>query len=160
MVCSSDDFGFKKFPFYQTIDTSILQVPGCGKIKSGASSRIVNGNPTPKWYPWVSFINRYVAKPEDTKNPVTVDGRVQFIVYPFYCTASIISERSILTAAHCLCSHKSDVKDDSRPPPLPWLKVVCLNKNLNQHKVFFSNPTPKLKSVEKLHEENAENVCV
>ena len=154
IVSSSD-----KFPFIPKTDTDInietdLKVPGCGEIRPEASSRIVNGNQTPKWYPWATFISRYVAKPFESDDPVNVDGGEQFIVYPFYCTASIISKRSILTAAHCLCSHKSDVENNSRPPPFPWLKVVCLKKHLNQHRAFYRNPTPKHESVEKLHEKN------
>ena len=148
----------------RSIDTD-LKVPGCGKISKQASSRIVNGNPSPKWYPWVTFMRRYVAKPlewKNTKKQVTVKGREQFIVVPFSCTASIISKRSILTAAHCLCNQLSDLvslnltNTTFRPAPLPWLRVICLEKNINQHVPIFPDfqTTVNFKTAEELHEKS------
>ena len=50
IVCSSDEFSFIPKNDSGIVIEIDLKVPGCGEIRPEASSRIVNGNQTPKWY--------------------------------------------------------------------------------------------------------------
>ena len=85
----------------------------CGKEhKAHASARIINGDLIPDTkYPWMAQILNLLFYSNNTGN------------YVYRCSGSVISEKAILTAAHCLCRQPPSIGTDDDDPDNKCLEI-------------------------------------
>ena len=85
----------------------------CGiEFKARSSARIINGDLIPDTkYPWMAQIVNLLFYSNNTAN------------YAYRCSGSVISEKAILTAAHCLCRQPPHIDQDDDDPDNKCLEI-------------------------------------
>ena len=107
----------------------LSEYPYCGKMfgygLSGATSRMVNSKDSVLQYPWVVFVLGYVlyVDKKDKKNTFFQNT---------ICAGTVITDRHVVTAGHCICALRKRVPDNY---PDPHEKALCKPSNEN---IFFS----------------------
>ena len=121
----------------------------CGVTQSYdhiAKPRVINGKETSdKKYPWLAQIVLFLQIPPEHKT----------VVNDFYLSGgSIISEKAILTCAHCTCFSESNWKEDLKnvvgnkdsiitvlPKCLEDMSGQAQNQNRPDNQIFYSIPS-------------------
>ena len=75
-----------------------ILVPNCGKTPPTAGSRLINAKESTKWYPWMTFIRRYMpiypTLPDGRPDKTPVWDR-EYDIKTDDCTGSMISYRLV-----------------------------------------------------------------
>ena len=92
--------------------------PFCGKLFGyewhDATSRVVNSKESEIQYPWVVYLKHtFLVKDIISDNMRLIAKK---------CSGTVIGERHVVTAAHCICPKKKEYSDAG---PHPHLKSLC-----------------------------------
>ena len=124
----------------QNIECGIVSEDKTG----GLSTRIINGKPSSDTYPWmVEVILKLYA---DTNFVSSNDD--EYDVFP--TTGSLISDKAVLTCAHCICNEEEPNEDSpyivtcGQEDPLGRNKENLNVKGRNEINAFFGKKTPAM----------------
>ena len=119
----------KEYLDKKNIECGQIQNVNRGESGAGTSSRIING--VPSWfenYPWMVQIERFRFGTEK-------DNPSNIIEQNSACGGSLITDKTILTAAHCICSDQDDSTKTEN-----WPSTCKIDKRTQRSCVTYSEP--------------------
>ena len=120
------------FPVFAKVDLDrdhFSAYPYCGQLfgygRPDATSRVVNSKDSKIQYPWVVAVLRRVLHVDkrDKKKTIWLN---------FECAGTVLTDRHVVTAGHCICNLRKRKQDDE---PDPHEKALCKPSEEN---IFYS----------------------